>query len=188
MLDFQPVRDKEMTISDLAANLTVNDLRELTNEMVDKMQSLIANCTNADVVFEPSDPNAQDNYAENPDDANLAWNLGHLIVHVTASSEESAALAAELARGVENHGRSRSEVPWETVTTIEQIRHRLEESRRIRLASLDMWPDIPDLDNIYNTFAGDVNAVGCFVLGLGHDDSHLAQIMEVIQQAHEVRT
>ncbi len=187
MLDFQPVKDKEMTISDLAAKLTANDLRKLTNEMVDKMQSLIADCTDADVVFEPSDPEAQDNYAENPDDTSLAWNLGHLIVHVTASSEEAAALAAELARGVENHGRSRSEVPWETVTTLGQCRHRLEESRRIRLASLDMWPDTPYLDNTYHTYAGDVNAVSCFILGLSHDDSHLAQIAEVIQQAQANR-
>lgn len=49
------------------------------------------------------------------DDVHLAWNLGHVIVHTMASAEESAALAAELARGVEYHGRSRYEVPWETV-------------------------------------------------------------------------
>ena len=70
-----------------------------------------------------------------------------MIVHTTASSEEAAFIAAELARGVEFHGRSRSEVPWETVTTIEQCRHRLEESRRMRLATLQIWPDEPDLDN-----------------------------------------
>ena len=52
---------------------------------------------------------------------------------------------ADLARGVAFHGRSRSEVPWETVTTIAQCRARLEESRRMRLASLDMWPDQPYL-------------------------------------------
>jgi hypothetical protein len=42
----------------------------------------------------------------------LPWTLGHVIVHITASAEESAFLAAELARGVHRRtGRSRFEVP-----------------------------------------------------------------------------
>ncbi len=94
-------------------------------------------------------------------------------------------MAAELARGVEYHGRSRSEVPWQTVTTIEQCRHRLEESRRMRLASLEMWPDEPYLDNRHMPyrFVGELNAIGYFVTGLFHDDSHLAQISNIVEQA-----
>ncbi len=149
MLDFTPVRSKEIKISQLAANLTPADLARLTNEMIDTMRGLIAGCTDTDVTFVPNDPRANDTYAINPDEVNLSWTLGHVIVHTTASSEESAFLAAELARGVPFHGRSRAEVSWQSVTTIAQCRQRLEESRRMRLASLALWPDPPDLDNSY---------------------------------------
>ncbi|HEU5086751.1 MAG TPA: DinB family protein, partial [Roseiflexaceae bacterium] len=135
---------------ELAKHLGADDLRALTNEMIDTQLALIANATDADVVFEPSDPLANDTFASDDTEVNIPWTLGHLIVHVTASSEESAALAAELARGVPHRGgRSRSEVLWTTVSTIDQCRKRLEESRRMRLASLDMWPDKPDLENSY---------------------------------------
>lgn len=187
MLNFKAVNDKTISLAELIADLTPHHLRELTHEMIDKMQDLLKDCVDDDVVFEPQDPDAYDSYAENPDEAELAWNLGHLIVHVTASAEESAALAAELARGVEFHGRSRYEVSWRTVTTIEQCRHRLEESRRMRLASLDMWPDEPHLDNTYKSYAGNINAIGRFVLGLKHDFGHLDQITEVVRQANAAR-
>jgi len=187
MLDFTAVNEEKMTLGDLVANLTRDDLRNLTNEMVDNMQAMIAECNDRDVTFEPDDPDAYDRFAENPEDENLAWNLGHLIVHVTASAEESALLATELARGVRYHGRSRYETPWQTITTIEQCRQRLEESRRMRLASLDIWPNEAHLDNTYKTYMGMVNAVGRFVLGLKHDDAHLDQIKEVVRQAHTAR-
>ena len=112
---------------------------------VDKMLALIAECKDADVTFEPVDPEAHDPYAESAEEVELAWTLGHLIVHTTASAEESAALAAELARGVGFHGRSRSEIPWQEVTTVAQCRERLAESRRMRLASLGMWPARPSM-------------------------------------------
>jgi hypothetical protein len=136
------------------------------------------------------DPEAHDPYAEREEDVDLAWNLGHVIVHITASSEESAALAAEMARGVEFHGRSRSEVPWQEVKTLRQCHQRLDESRRMRLASLDMWPDEPHLDSEYETWTDGpvVNAVGRFVLGLMHADSHLDQIAEIVQQAKKGRS
>jgi hypothetical protein len=189
MLNFEAVRNEEITYAKLVADLTHNDLNRLTNEMVDTMLGLIANCTDADITFVPDDPDAHDPYAENPEDLDLAWTLGHVIVHTTASSEESAALAAELARGVEFHGRSRYETPWQTVTTIAQCRHRLEESRRMRLSSLDTWPDEPHLDNVYEPWSGapQMNAIGRFVLGLSHDDSHLGQIAEIVRQAKAAR-
>ena len=188
MLDFTPVRNKEMSYAELVADLTVADLRDLTNEIVDYQLNLLADCTDADVVFEPEDPEAKDLYAEDEADQDLAWNLGHLIVHVTASSEESAALAAEMARGVVRDGRSRSESPWETVTTIEQCQHRLEESRRMRLASLEMWPDKPYLDNIkMHERVGKIDAYVRFVFGLSHDQGHLAQIENVIAQTKAAR-
>ncbi len=190
MLDFAPVRDKTITIDQLCAGLDVDDLRRLTGEMVDAMLGLIAGCTDADVVFMPDDPEAEDTYASDPDEVALAWTLGHVIVHTTASSEESAFLAAELARGVpQREGRSRYEVPWQTMTTSEQCRQRLEESRRMRLASLDLWPDPPHLDNLFTTRSGArYNAIVRFVFGLAHDDSHLGQIAEIVRQAREQRT
>jgi hypothetical protein len=185
MLDFTPVRNKEMTMTDLTADLTIEDLRTLTNEMTAVILDMIKECSDADVTFAPDDPDAYDSFAENEDDVNISWTLGHVIVHLTASSEEAAALAAELARGVPyERRRSRSEVPWQTVTTIEQCRHRLLESRSMCLASLDMWPEMPYLDN---TFIGrdgtsQYNAITRFVMGLSHADSHLGQIANIIEQ------
>src|SRR5262245_10233411 len=150
MIDFTPLRSKERTMRDLVTGMGPDDLRRLTNEMIDTQLNLIAECTDADVTFEPSDPGAHDSAAATEAELNLPWTLGHLIVHVTASSEEAAAIAAELARGVPHRGgRSRSEVHWTTVTTLAQCRERLEESRRMRLASLEMWPANPHLDNTY---------------------------------------
>lgn len=185
MLDFRAAFAGEITADELLEGVGVQELRDLTNEMVDTMLGYIENCTDADVVFQPVDPDANDPYAEDKSEEDMAWTLGHLIVHVTASSEEAAALASEMARGVELHGRSRSEVPWETVKTIEQCRHRLEESRRMRLASLDMWPDSPNLDMRVRPWpsAPEVNAIGRFAFGLAHDGGHLAQIQDVVQQA-----
>ena len=187
MLDFQAVRNQRITFDELVADLSVSDLTILTNEMIDAILDLIRECSDRDVVFEPEDPEADDPYADNPDEINMPWTLGHVIVHNTASAEESAFLAAELARGVIIHGRSRYEVPWREMRTIEGCRHRLEESRRMRLASLKMWPDEPHLDLIAQTWSGgpQVNAVGRFVLGLMHSESHLAQIEDIVRQSFQ---
>ena len=189
MLDFTPVRSQQQTLAQLTDGLAIADLRRLTNEMVDVMLGIIAESTDADVTADILDPQANDTFAATPDAVGLSWTLGHVIVHTTASAEESAALAVDLARGVEFHGRSRSEVPWETVTTIAQCRARLEESRRMRLASLDMWPDQPYLENTYEPYAGrgPYNAVTRFVGGLSHDDSHLGQIERLAREARALR-
>ena len=189
MLDFTPVRSQQQTLAQLTDGLTSADLRRLTNEMVDVMLGIIAESTDADVTADILDPQANDTFAATPEEVGLSWTLGHVIVHTTASAEESAVLAADLARGVEFHGRSRSEVPWETVTTIAQCRARLEESRRMRLASLDMWPDQPYLENTYEPYAGRgaYNAVARFVGGLSHDDSHLGQIERLAREARARR-
>jgi DinB superfamily len=189
MLDFEALRDKRITFAQLVGGLTQGDLRDLTNEMVDSLLALIADCADADVTFVPVDPEANDPWAKTEEEVTLAWNLGHVLVHTTASAEESAALAAEMARGVENHGRSRYETPWETVMTIAWCRRRLEESRRMRRASLEMWPDEPHVNNVCEPWPGapQVNAIGRFVLGLMHDDSHLAQVAEIVRQARAAR-
>ncbi len=189
MLDFARIRNREIKVHELAAGLSVNDLRDLTNEMIDDMLGRIEGCVDADVVFVPEDPKARDPYAADDSEKEMAWTLGHVIVHVTASAEESAALAAEMARGVEFHGRSRSEIPWRDVATLAQCRQRLEESRRMRLAGLDMWPDQPYLDVVYQPWpgSGPINANGRFVLGLLHDYDHLNQIDDVVAQAKAAR-
>lgn len=189
MLDFTPVRTREKTIGQLTADLTPDDLHRLTDEMIDRMLALIVDCNDADVVFQPVDPDAYDSFAVDAAVIDLAWTLGHVIVHVTASAEESAFLAAEMARGVPaERRRSRYETPWESVTTIAQCRHRLEESRRMRQASLSLWPADPHLDNSYvpRSGIGEINAVSRFFLGLLHDDDHLAQIDDIVQQARVV--
>jgi hypothetical protein len=190
MLDFQAVRDGTITFSELVEGLTRDDVRDLTHEMIDTILSLIVGCVDADVVFEPDDPVADDPFAATLEEVHMPWTLGHVVVHTTASAEESAAVAAELARGVEYHGRSRYEVPWQEMHTIEGCCHRLEESRRMRLASLEMWPDEPHLDNVYEVWPDSpgVNAVGRFVLGLMHEESHLGQIADIVQQARLART
>jgi hypothetical protein len=189
MLNFTPVRKKEKSFAEFAAEYDVDDLGELTNEIVDYMLEQIADCVDADVVFEPNDPDADDPYATDEAEKDMAWTLGHVIVHVTASAEESAFLAAEMARGVAPHGRSRREVPWQTVTTIQQCRDRLEASRRMRLATLDVWPDVPYLNVTYEPWSGvgQINAIGRYLLGFSHDMNHLAQIDEIVRQARTAR-
>ena len=188
MLDFTLVKNRTITFSDMARDLTATDLRNLTNEMIDTMLSIIADATDEDVVFVPQDPNADDPFGI-PEEKNLVWTLGHVAVHTTASSEESAALALTLARGLTPEGRSRYEVPWRSVQTIDQVRHRFEESRRMRLAMLDAWPDEPHLEVVYSVSPrfGPFNATARFLMGLYHDDDHLGQLREIMRQVREAR-
>jgi len=187
MLDFQPVREKKLTLQDLVRDLTKDDLRRELNEMYDEVSRLIANCTDAHITFEPVDKKANDPYSVKGEES-IAWTLGHVIVHLTASMEESASIASELARGVPYHGRSRSEIPWRDATTIEYCRERLAESRRMCIASLETWPDEPHLENTYSPAEGAVphTCVSRFASGLRHASDHLGQITEIVRQAYEV--
>ncbi len=190
MLDFARVRAKEITLQEVCAGLTCEDLHRITNEMIDIELGLIAGCVDADVTFPPEDPLAHDAVAATPEEVTLAWTLGHVIVHITATSEEAAFVAAEMARGVpQREGRSRYETPWPSVTTIARCRQRLEESRRIRLAALNAWPDKPHMTNLFRWRAdgpGYDPVVRC-AMGLNHEHSHLAQITDIVQQAKAAR-
>ncbi len=190
MFDFTPVTNKEKKLRELAKDLSREDLRQFAQASVDKILDMITDCVDADVVFEPADPEAHDEWAATEAEVDRPWTLGHVIVHVTASAEESAALAAELARGVPNHGRSRYETPWKKMITLAQCRQRLEESRRIRLGSLEMWPDVPHLDNAYRPYPGSevMNAPTRFMFGLLHEADHYGQLADIIQQARAGRT
>jgi DinB superfamily len=189
MLDFSPVQRGEKTSQELAANLTREDLADLTDEMCDLQLEAIADAVDEDVDFVPDDPEANDTFAAKPEDVGLSWTLGHVVVHATASSEESAALALTLARGLPVTGRSRYEVAWEGVRTASYLRDRIEESRRMRLAMLEAWPDKPHLDNFYVAYEGrpPMNALGRFLGGLSHDASHLEQIRKIMVQARSRR-
>ena len=184
MLDFQSVREKKITLQDLVKGLTKDDLHRELNEMYDEILRRIQNATDADVLFQPVDPNAHDSSAKEGE-GELAWTLGHVIVHLTASMEEAASISQELARGVEYHGRSRWEVPFREVKTIAFCRARIEESRRMCLAAFDMWPDPPHMENTYEP-APDYPAHTCvsrFASGLKHASDHLEQITEIMRQA-----
>jgi hypothetical protein len=190
MLDFQAVRDGQTNLAELTAGLTRQDLASLTNEMLETILKLIADCEDSDVIFDPVDPQAYDPHAATEAEIAMPWTLGHVIVHITASAEESAALAAELARGVAFHGRARYETPWMEMKTILGCRRRLEDSRRMCLASLDMWPQDVHLDNEIQAWPDGpiVNAIGRFVLGLMHTESHLGQIEDIVKQARTARS
>jgi hypothetical protein len=189
MIDFTPARERTKTLQELVADLTAADLRAATTELFDVVYGLIAECDDVDVTFQPADPAAKDDAAATADDVNIAWTLGHVIVHLTASCEESAFLGAEMARGVPFHGRSRVETPWETVTTLGQVRQRLAESLRMCLGALEIWPDSPALDSTMEAWPGGpvIDARGRHALGLFHADSHLDQIRDVIAQARAAR-
>ncbi|HEY3993167.1 MAG TPA: DinB family protein [Ktedonobacteraceae bacterium] len=189
MLDFSAVKNGSASFADVAAGLTKADLYQVTDEMIDTMQKIVVDATDADVVFVPQDPNANDTFGKS-EDKDLAWTLGHVVVHVTASSEESAALALTLARGLEVESRSRYETPWESVTTAAQIHQRLEESRHMRKAMLDAWPEKPNLEITTTPIPqlGPFNAIGRFIMGLFHDADHIEQLKEIMRQAHEANS
>ncbi|MDX2078136.1 MAG: DinB family protein [bacterium] len=189
-LDFTPVRNNDIKLADFAKDITVDDLRQWTNASIDIILNIIADCDDADITFDPIDPLADDPYAKEGEEK-IGWSLAHLVVHVTASSEESAAFASILARGIPypKEPRLRYETEWKTVTTKAQCVQRLEESRRIRLGYLATFPDAPFLDvtremseNFVNKF-GEYNAIVAFLMGLMHEDAHFAQFRDVHDQA-----
>lgn len=171
------------------SQLTRADLRRFTNALIDELRAQLRRCVDADVTYLPQDPLAYDAGAQTEEEAHMPWTLAHIVVHMTATSEEQAALAAELARGVAYHGRSRREVPWQQITTLMQVHARLEESRRMRCASLDMWPAGPHLENTAELWPGGPVAgpIQRFVFGLQHDAAHLAHVRDVVTQARDYR-
>lgn len=188
MLDFTPITERKQSFADLAQGLTKADLQRYTNEMIDTELAIIADAVDVDVNFVPVDPAANDTFGK-PEEASLAWTLGHVVVHAAASSEEAAAISSAFARGVIQEGRSRYEVPWDSLQTAAQLRQILEESRRMRLAFLDTWPAAPHLDlQQEHPYFGTTNAVSRFLVGLYHEASHIEQLREIVRQAQTART
>lgn len=188
MINLKPYFDGEKTIGQLADGLGAADLRTLTNESIDFLLSLIQDLQDQDIVFDPVDPDADDPHAA-PGEEKIGWSLAHLVVHVTASSEENAAISSVLARGFATAERPRYETPWREVTTVTMAVQRLQESRRMRLGYLDAWPDVPFLD-VYRDVSpkftehfGPLNAPASFLFGLAHEVGHFEQFQDVRRQA-----
>ena len=188
LIDFALIRTGKLELIDLGRGLAPADLAAATRAMTADLLARLAGADDPDVTFVPDDPAAEDTFATDPAEMGLAWTLGHVIVHVTASAEEAAFLAAELARGVEPHGRSRYEQPWFEVRTIAAVERRLRESQGMILATLEAWPDPPHLEVAYTTPRGSVrNAPARFLGGLLHDDDHRAQVSEILRQSRAAR-
>jgi DinB superfamily len=188
LIDFAPVRSGRLQLMDLARGMGPAELAEASRAVHERLLELLDAAIDADVTFEPDDPTADDTFAADPGEATLPWTLGHVIAHVTASAEEAAFLAAELARGIEPHGRSRSEVAWPSLRTLADVRQRLAESQRMIQGTLDAWPDKPHLEVVYTASNSSIrNAPARFLGGLMHEDEHLAQVAEIERQARVSR-
>lgn len=195
MIDFAPMRAGETTYLDYAEREGINAaaLRKLSDESIDHLLAQLDGLTDADIVNAPEDPEADDPYAVEGEE-NIGWTFGHLIAHVTASTEEAAAFSSLLARGVAASERPRYETPWRDMTSVAKVRQRLEESRRMRNAYLETWPDTPFLDVlrvVSEGFAerfGNMNAPAAFLFGLSHEAGHYDQIEEVRRQALTARS
>ena len=189
-INFEAVRDGRSSYADATRDLAPASLRATMSAIFDTLDGLLRHLTDAEVIFQPVDPAANDTFAAPGADATLAWTLGHVVVHLTAGLEENAALGATLARGVEVQGRSRYEVPWESVHSAGQISARLTESRRICAAFLAAWPDEPHLELTVDPIPryGPMNAIGRTALGIFHAEAHLQQLREIRQQAAALPT
>jgi hypothetical protein len=177
------------TLPSETSGITRDELRRLTHKLTAEVERLVRRAHDADVTFQPVDPAANDPASVVVEEVHVGWTLGHLVAHTTATGEELASLAAELARGVSYHGRSRFEVPWRTFTSRSDCLARLLESRRIRAASLDLWPTLPHLENTVDLFPpmAPLGPIECFLLGLRHEAGHLDQIRDVLDQARAYR-
>lgn len=182
MIDFTPVVTGQRKVADLATDVSLDDLKTATDAQIDEMLVLIRDLSDAQAVALANDPEAE---------GGVGWNVGHVIAHATASSEENAAISSILARGIDYpfEPRLRVETDWTLLTTTASCVQRLEESRQMRLAYLGAWPDRPRLDTYRELPAafvervGRMNAVGSCLLGLLHEAGHFAQLREVVAQA-----
>lgn len=190
VIDFSPIHNGETTYLEFSKQFSVQDLKNVTNDSTDHILNLIKDLDDQDVTFDPVDPEANDPDAVAGEE-NIGWSIAHLVAHVTASSEEWAAYSSILARGIvyPKEPRLRYETAWRDIKTKAQTVQRLEESRRMRLAYLDTWPDQPHLDikrEMSERFVakfGEMNAPAALLFGLSHEVGHYEQIREVARQA-----
>ena len=195
MIDFAPMRDGDLTFLEYAEREGIGGeaLRKVSDESIEHLFAMLDGLADADIANTPADPEADDPYAVEGEEK-IGWTFGHLIAHVTASTEEAAAFSSLLARGVAASERPRYETPWRDITTVDLVRQRLDESRRMRNAYLETWPDSPFLDvhrvvseRLAGRF-GNMNAPAAFLFGLSHEVGHYDQIEEVKRQALAARS
>lgn len=194
-IDFSPVQKRENKIMPWAAQFTLDDIRATANAGIDFMSDILDGLTDADVTFLPHDPEANDPYAP-AELQNIGWSIGHLVLHATASTEEYTSIAAILARGIDFPGelRLRYEADWQTACqTVAECRQRLAESKRMRNAALDSFPDQPHTTSRWQRsekfieIFGELDAKGAYLMGLSHEYGHHAQFIEVKRQALAAR-
>ncbi len=190
-IDFTPLFNRSITPLEFAEPFSLDDLRAATGTYLDTVRDLVKDFTDEQLIFQPTDPKAQDNYAKTPEEVHMGWSLAHLVLHVTASLEEGAAISSLLARGVPVEGRFRYEPEWRTVTTRQQVLARIEECRRMCLAYLNTWPDEPHVD-VYRKFPeGSIfasvkhNAPASFLFSMSHLVGHLDQFKDAAAQVRE---
>ncbi|SRR5579875_304850 len=197
------VLEGKTSYADVVRQVRPADLRMKTEQFFDVVQSIVAEATDAAVVFVPDDPHVSEepetameilaakagewNPEATSEEGKLGWTLSRVIAHVTAILEDGMACAAMLARGAEIKGRLLYEVPWESMTTASHIQARVRESRRICLALLDAWPDQPHLETTVLRIPeiGPLNAIGIGMSGIFHGPMHLDQLREILRQAKE---
>ena len=191
-IDFSPIRNGTVKLGEYSRQFQVEDLRDTTNASIDYLLNIIRDASDAEINFIPYDPEADDPFAL-PEEQFIGWSLGHLVSHVTASSEESAAIASILARGVpySREPRLRYETAWRDMNTRAKAIQRLEESRRMRLGYLSAFPDTPHLENLREISErareryGFLNAISQYLSGLLHETGHYTQFQETARQARE---
>jgi hypothetical protein len=183
-LDFSPVTNGEIKLLEFSQRFTRDDLRAFTHESLDTMLDIMKDLTDAQMIFLPDDPDANDQFAP-PEEQHIGWSVAH------ASAEEWASYSSILARGIvyPAEPRLRIETDWHTVKTKAEVLQRIGESRRMRLAYLDTWPDAPKLDvfrELSERFLernGKINAAAAFLFGLRHEYGHHEQMREAARQA-----
>lgn len=194
-VDFTPIQKREAKIMAWAAPFSLDDIRAAANHGIDFMLNILDGLMDTDVTFLPEDPEANDPYAP-AELQNIGWSIGHLVLHVTASTEEYTSTAAVVARGINypREPRLRYEADWQVACqTVEECRQRILESKRMRNAALDSFPDQPNPDSRWERsekfieIFGELDAKGAYLMGLSHEYGHHAQFLEVKRQALAAR-
>jgi hypothetical protein len=188
-IDFAALTNEGSEPVEFAKPFSKNDLKTAINDYLDSISDIIKDLNDSQLIFQPVDETANDPDAKTTAEISMAWSIAHLVLHVTASLEEGAAVSSLLARGVAIGGRFRYEPDWRDVTTSKQVNHRLAESRRMCLAYLDTWPDEPHLDT-YRIYPPDsrhantkMNAPASLLFSLKHLSGHLDQFRNTVEQA-----
>jgi len=176
-IDLGAVRAGQASFADITRDIQHADLYEMTDELFEELESILAKATDAALLFVPHDAAASDQSEQ-------GWTISHVVAHLTATLEEAAAIAAMLARGVQGEERLRYETPWQDLSTLQSVLARLHESHRINRAFLDAWPDEPHLDLTRTLIPrfGPMNAIGLYTFGIAHAQVHLEQLRETIRQ------